>query len=46
MTDTLATDEDPPHLLGSFDADATSADEEDDSGASNLAMFEGDTGDG
>lgn len=43
MTDTLATGEDPPYLLGSFDADATSANEEDDSGASSLAMFEGDT---
>jgi len=43
MTDTLATDEDPLYLLGSFDADATSADEEDDSSASSLAMFEGDT---
>lgn len=43
MTDSLATDEDPPYLLGSFDADSTSADEEDDSGASSLAMFEGDT---
>lgn len=43
MTDTLATDEDPPYFLGSFDADVTSADEEGDSGASSLAMFEGDT---
>lgn len=43
MTDTLSTGEDPPYLLGSFDAYATSADEEDDIGASSLAMFEGDT---
>jgi hypothetical protein len=44
MTDNLATDEDLPYLFGSFEADSTSADGHDDSGATSLVMFEGDTG--